>query len=97
MDFSKIINEIKSKPVYLLLGPLLLLMIAFPSFFNSARRRRKRFIKYSPVRRYGRRRKKRAVSKGPVKRRTGTKAKKPWQIKGSKAARLHMAKLRRMR
>jgi len=36
-------------------------------------------------------------NKGPVQRTAAGKVKKPWQIRGSEAARRHMAKIRRMR
>ncbi len=98
MNLINIIVQIKSKPVYMLLGSAILLMLVAPGVFRGSRRHRRRRGALSlPVRRS---RRKRSVL-APVtkyRRRSRAKgAKKPWQIKGSEAARRHMAKLRRMR
>jgi hypothetical protein len=96
MALDNIINEIKSKPVYMIAGSAILLMMLAPKLFKAKRRHRR--IKSLPAHRYRRRRSVKR-SYGSVRRKytKGGKAKKPWQVKGSRAAKLHMAKLRRMR
>jgi hypothetical protein len=92
MDFTKILTWIKSNVWLSVIIGLIAVVLFFPKviskLFGSSSRKRRRTIK--PVIRIGRRKVKRQYN------RSG-KAKKPWQIKGSEAARRHMAKLRRMR
>lgn len=96
MALDNIINEIKSKPVYMLAGSAILLLLLAPKIFKAKRKRRR--VSSLPGRRYVRRRSAKR-SAAPVRRKytKGGKTKKPWQVKGSRAAKLHMAKLRRMK
>jgi len=72
------------------------MVLALPTMFKRPRRRRK----VRPVR-YSSRRRRKTRSGKPIPRSVGTgkrkRAKQPWQVKGSEAARRHMAKLRKMR
>jgi hypothetical protein len=97
MDYiTKAWNWIKAN--YLIAGGILIVVIFL--FFRrsvmrlfrgrTVRRRRNRTLPRS----VGTRRRK---NKAPVKRSANGKVKKPWQVKGSEAARRHMAKIRRMR
>lgn len=91
---EKIIEWLKANK-FIAIGAAALLFLA-PKLFKKTRRRRRTRQSYSvPVRRKSRvlirRRNK------PTKRRTQGKAKKAWQVKGSLAARRHMARLRKMR
>lgn len=91
---EKIIDWLKANKI-LAIGAAALLFLA-PKLFRTTRRRRRRTQTYSvPTRRRSRvsirRRNK------PAAKRTGKKAKKAWQVKGSLAARRHMARLRKMR
>jgi len=68
------------------------IILFFPKLFKEKRRRRRRKLPRSVGMR------KRRRTSGPRKQYTkGGKAKKPWQIKGSEAARRHMRKIRKMR
>jgi hypothetical protein len=66
-------------------------LLVLPKLMRTTRRRRVR-RQYSPVRivKVKNRPRRKVYTKGG-------KAKKPWQIKGSIAARRHMAKIRRMK
>ena len=88
---TKIFDWIKSN-MLLALGILAAVVILFfPKIFRTSRRRRRRNRTLPrSVGMYKRRRTRKAYTKGG-------KAKKAWQIKGSEAARRHMAKIRRMR
>lgn len=87
--FTKILNWIKAN-LLIALGLLAVVVILFmPKLFKAPRRRRRRTLPRS----VGTRRTSR-----PRKQYTkGGKAKKPWQIKGSEAARRHMRKIRAQR
>lgn len=97
-QIEKVTGWIKSNPL-VAAGAGLGLILLLPKLLKGTRSRRRRRVRvsYSPVRR--RRTLRRAAA--PVRRRRsytkGGKAKKPWQIKGSPAARRYMARLRRMR
>jgi hypothetical protein len=98
--FTKVITWIKAN-LFLSIGILLaVILLFFPHLLRKItgpRRVHHRRV-YRPVTHARRHR-----TLGPVHHRTrrqytrGGRAKKPWQIKGSRAARLHMAKIRRMR
>jgi hypothetical protein len=91
--FNKAIAWIKANVLLSVLIGFAALTFFFPKvlrgIFGTTRRRRRR-IASMPARRTMHRTTKRHYNKSG-------KAKKPWQIKGSEAARRHMAKLRRMR
>lgn len=100
--FDKVMNWVKSNPLMAAGAGLLAIILFFPKIFRAARRRRSR-RSYRPVVKYTRRRSlprsvgltRRGV---PRKQYTkGGKAKKAWQIKGSLAARRHMAQIRKLR
>lgn len=77
-----------NKTVAIIAGAAIVLLIFGKKLFSSSARRRRRIIPRSVgVRRRTARRSYTA----------GGKAKKPWQVKGSEAARRHMARLRRMK
>jgi hypothetical protein len=92
MNFTTIIEWIKANKWLSIIIGLVAVVLFFPKLITkllgSSHRRKRRTFK--PVVRIGRRKVKRQYNKAG-------KAKKPWQIKGSEAARRHMAKLRRMR
>lgn len=94
--FNKIFGWVKANIMLSIVALLAVVLLFFPRLFRkvfSAPRRRRRYNTRSgkPLpRSVGRRRIKRAYNKNG-------KQKKPWQIKGSEAARRHMARLRRMR
>lgn len=73
-----------------ILAGLVVLLIFGKKLFKAAPRRRRRHYAAAPVHR------RRHLSVRSTRRRTKG-AKKPWQVKGSEAARRHMARLRRMR
>jgi len=96
--FEKIMAWIKSN-VWLSAGiGLLAILLFFPKLLIGTTRRRRRYVRPTATRRRRRinkpsaprRRTKRNYAKGGAK-------KKPWQIKGSLAARRYMAKIRRKR
>jgi len=90
--FEKIMAWIKSN-VWLSVGiALVAVLVFFPKLLRVTATRRRRRSTYRPVTRRRRTttRPKRKYSKG------GT-TKKPWQIKGSLAAKRYMAKIRRKR
>jgi len=93
--FTKIVAFVKANLIIILIV-VGVILIFFPKMFRGLlprrRIRRRRIITQSTR---ARRRLPRSV--GMRKSSPGGKAKKPWQIKGSEAARRHMAKLRRMR
>lgn len=91
--FNKVVSWIKENKLIAAGGALLLLLLLFPRFvrklIGTSRRRRHRTLPRSVgMRKY--RRARRSYSRGG-------KAKKPWQIKGSLAARRHMAQIRKRR
>jgi hypothetical protein len=100
---EKILTWIKANILLAVAIGLVAIVMFFPKLLkgliSSPRRRR---VHYTSVRTRSRRRLPRSVGltrRGvPRKQYTkGGKAKKPWQIKGSEAARRHMARLRKMR
>ena len=101
---NKIIAWVKAN-LWLSLGILgAVVLFLFPKVFKfpfsrNIRRRRNRIVNRSVTRRRRRRVIPRSVG---IRRKrksytTGGKRKKPWQIKGSLAARRHMAQIRRMK
>ena len=96
--FTSIWTWIKANLIISIVIVLTLVFVLFPKeikklFGHRPRRRRK-----AAVISYSRRRRTLPRSVGVRKQYTrGGKAKKPWQIKGSEAARRHMAKIRRLR
>lgn len=90
---EKITEWVKGNKVIAITAGALLALFAVQKFTSPARRRRRRTAAAAPRRRRTaapRKRAKRVYNKGG-------KAKKPWQVKGSLAARRHMARLRKMR
>ena len=90
---EKIIEWIKGNKIIAIAAGALLALFAVQKFMRPVRRRRRLIPgtrKYSTKRFPKRARAKRVYTKGG-------KAKKPWQVKGSLAARRHMARLRKMR
>lgn len=77
------------------------LLLFFPRMFRQRRRarRRARVVAYRTATRVARRSTRRTVRRATrtARRSSGRKAKKPWQIKGSRAAKLRMARIRRLR
>lgn len=102
--FNKILTWVKSNLI-LTIGILIaVILVFFPKMLRglTGRRRIRHRPSYYSRRPAARRRSRRSL--GPVHRSRqrkqytkGGKAKKPWQIKGSIAARRHMAQIRRMR
>ncbi len=97
--FDKVLNWIKSN-ILIAVGLLIVVVILFfPKVLRGLTgtrriRHRRRFISLP----YRRRRRSLPRSVGMRKQYTkGGKAKKPWQIKGSEAARRHMRRIRAMR
>jgi hypothetical protein len=90
--FSKVVTWIKENKMLAAAGGLLVLLLLFPrlvrKLMGTTRRRRRSLPRSVGMRRYSRSR--RSYSKGG-------RAKKPWQIKGSPAARRHMAQIRKKR
>lgn len=92
--FDKIFTWIKGNLLIAIGGAVVITLLFFPKLFKGTTRRRRRRVTYRAAsgrrlpRSVGRRRK--VYTKGG-------KAKKPWQIKGSLAARRHMAQIRRRR
>lgn len=91
-----IINWIKANKVLAMAAGAVIALFALRKFMKPTRRRRRRTVS-TGARRYLRRssgrprvRTKRVYTKGG-------KAKKPWQVKGSLAAKRHMARLRKMK
>jgi len=101
--FEKVKTWVSGNPIMAVVAAFAGVLLFFPRMFRSARRRRTRraYRPAAPVRR----RRRLFRSAAPVRRSAprrkvygkNGRAKKPWQIKGSRAARLHMAKIRRMR
>ena len=85
---DKVTGFVKSNPIAAGAAALGLIFV-LPKLLKAGKRRRTR-RKYAPATVVRRRRVKRAYT-------TGGKAKKPWQIKGSAAARRYMARIRKMR
>ncbi len=93
--FDDILTWIKSNWIIAAGAGLLAVIMFFPRVLRkllgtNTRRRRRTLPRSVGTRRRKTRRTRKQYTKGG-------KAKKPWQIKGSEAARRHMAKLRRMR
>lgn len=88
--FDKIFSWVKNNVLLSVGIATVITMLFFPKLLRPARRyvRRRRIATRGISLR--RRRTRRQYSRGG-------KAKKPWQIKGSLAARRHMARIRRMR
>lgn len=91
MNLANIWEQIRARPVYMLLGGVILLMFLAPRLFRTPSRRRRRPIGTGTASRS------KTKSRRSGTRKTGTRAgKKPWQVKGSPEARAYMRKLRRM-
>ena len=87
--FDKVLTWLKSNPLYAVAAALAVVLLFFPKilrFGKNTRRRRS----YRPVTPYRRKTVRRSYTKGG-------KQKKPWQIKGSLAAKRHMAQIRKRR
>lgn len=94
---DKVIEWAKGNKWIALAGAGLLTLLFFPKMFRAPRRRRRRTT-YAPVTTARRRRIRVNRTSKPRKAYTkGGKAKKAWQIKGSLAAKRHMARIRKMR
>lgn len=78
-----------NKLIAVIVGLVVVIFLLRKKLFRRRVNRRRSSI-YNPV--HTRRTRTRRTINKP-----GTKVKKPWQIKGSEAARRHMAKIRRMR
>lgn len=91
--FDKIIAWIKGNIWLAIGGAAVITLLFFPKLFKGRTTRRRRRLA-TTGRSYGTRRRRSATRKQYTK---GGKAKKPWQIKGSLAARRHMAQIRRRR
>lgn len=91
---EKIIEWLKANKI-LAIGAAALLFLA-PKLFKTRRRTRRRRV--TPVSAPRRRRARATVARRrKTTGRSGKKVKKAWQVKGSIAARRHMARLRKMR
>lgn len=95
MEFIK-----NNKTIALILGAVAAMFVLKKGF--KPQRRRRRTPRYVSVLQASRRRSASRRSAPRIRRakrvyRKGGKAKKPWQVKGSLAARRHMARLRKMR
>lgn len=95
-DFiNKTIAWIKANWIIAIFGGIAVIILFFPrllrGLFGGRPRRRRRTVNTFVPRSRGRR------YKPAVQRSKNGRVKKPWQIKGSEAARRHMAKIRRMR
>jgi len=106
--FNKVLTWAKSNMLLAIGALLAVIMLFFPKLlkglFGTTRRRHRRiagspYSTGSPYRRNKRRTLPRSVGMRKIRRQytKGGKVKKPWQIKGSIAARRHMAQIRRMR
>lgn len=94
---DKIIEWAKGNKWLAIAGAGLLTLLFFPKMLRPPRRRRRRTT-YAPVTTSRRRRIRVNKTGRPRKQYTkGGKAKKAWQIKGSLAAKRHMARIRKMR
>ena len=87
---NKAVTWVKTNPLIAGAGALALTLLFFPRILRTPTRRKRRYYKSSPVRR----RRTTGVRRSYTK---GGKTKKPWQIKGSPAAKRYMARIRRMR
>jgi hypothetical protein len=94
--FDKAMAWIKGNTILAVIGAAVITFLFFPKILKlgSAPRRRRRILA-TRGRSYGTRRRIRGAPRRSYSR--GGKAKKPWQIKGSLAARRHMALIRRRR
>jgi hypothetical protein len=92
--FDKIITWVKNNLWLAIGGAAIITLLFFPKLFSATTRRRRRIRPVTTRARSGRRLPR---SVGRRKYTSGGKAKKPWQIKGSLAARRHMAQIRRRR
>ena len=101
--FTDIFNWIKTHILVTVLIVLVAVVVLFPKLVRGlfGTTRRKRYVRHGSTTLHGRRvRYVRSSRRAPrsLPRSVGLhKTKKPWQIKGSEAARRHMAKIRRMR
>lgn len=104
---DKVFEWIKGNKLLAGLGALAIVLLFFPKvlrgiFGSSPRRRHRRNVHKAITGTYRRRRRVRRNKPAVRRRRTtthrrGTGKKKPWQIKGSLAAKRYMARLRRRR
>jgi len=86
---DKVLNYFKTNPLLAVGAVLAAVLLFFPKLlkFGSRTRRRR---SYRPVTPYRRKTVRRSYTRGG-------KQKKPWQIKGSLAAKRHMAQIRKRR
>jgi len=100
--FSKAIAWIKANILLAIGIGILIIVIFFPKVLRHIIGPKRRVV-HRVVRETRHRRNVRKAITGSYRRRPSTRtrrmkgAKKPWQVKGSRAARLHMAKIRRLR
>jgi hypothetical protein len=87
---NKIIDYIKNNLLISIIAFFAVVILFFPKIFRFASTRRRKRRIYRPITPNRVRRAKRSYNKNG-------KAKKAWQIKGSEAARRHMARIRRMK
>ena len=93
---EKIIEWVKGNKVVAIAAGALLALFAVKKLMKPKRRSRRRTVS-TGARRYLRKTAGRPRTKSKRVYTKGGKAKKPWQVKGSLAARRHMARLRKMR
>lgn len=91
--FDKLIAWIKENKILAIVGAGIVTLLFFPKLLRGTARRRRRRLS-TVGRSYGTRRRRTTTRRQYTK---GGRAKKPWQIKGSLAARRHMARIRRRR
>lgn len=95
--FDKIMEWVKGNKWLAIAGAGIVALLFFPKILRAPRRRRRRTT-YAPVTTARRRKIRVNRTARPRKEYTkGGKAKKAWQIKGSLAAKRHMARIRKMR
>jgi len=92
---EKIIEWVKGNKILAISAGALLALFAVQKMVKPARRKRRTVS--AGARRYLRKTAGRPRTKTKRVYTKGGKAKKPWQVKGSVAARRHMARLRKMR
>jgi hypothetical protein len=99
--FTKAIAWIKANVLLAIGIGILIVVLFFPKLLRHVIGPTRRRVHHRVVRETRHRRNVRKAITGTYRRRPRSRtmkgAKKPWQVKGSRAARLHMAKIRRMR
>jgi hypothetical protein len=99
--FNKAIAWIKANVLLAIAIGIAIIIVFFPKvlrhIIGPKRRVHHRVVRETKHRRNVRKAITGTYSRRPTRTRRMKGAKKPWQVKGSRAARLHMAKIRRMR